>query len=376
MDTVARYSFVAVAGLLFGIGPAWTHLAFLALYPLASGRNMHAWGLVATFYFVGLFPIVWVAHDYTGVWHLSLLPWLIPSLVNVALVGFALSRSTSTSRALCTMLCVVALAVPPLSTFSVMSPAPLAGLLFPGTGLSGIALLLGLIGLLSIYRDISANRIVFSALGLALLTGQALAASTIDTAARTQRSITGIDTYRGMPSEEQQRIFATAWRFDELQQAEHSGSNTVVLPESTFGQWHTVKLEPLKSTSVEIIGGARQQISESEYNNVLVSNKRGILYRQREPIPYSFARSNSPSKTHASTNDNKIAALLCVELANPWVVNSTFVSATKEVIWAANLGWSKQSWLLPRMKAQAEQYARLYGKPVVIAINHPENVRG
>jgi len=179
-----------------------------------------------------------------------------------------------------------------------------------------------------------------------------------------------------MPSDEQQRVFAKAWRFDELQQAEQSGSSTVVFPESTFGQWRSSALEPLNSTSIEIIGGARLQVSPTEYTNVLVSNRRGVLYRQREPIPYKFGRSNAPTKARPSPGGNKFAALLCVELTNPWIANATFVSAYKEVIWAANLGWSKQPWLLPRMKAQAKQYARLYDKSVVIAINHREKDRG
>ena len=376
MDAVARYGTVAMAGLLFGVGPAWTHLAVLALYPLASGRGTHTWVLVATFYVVGLFPITWVAHDYTGMWLLSLLPWLVPSAINTLVMGFALSRRKPAIRALCTVFGIVLLAVPPLSAVSVMSPAPVAGLLFPDLGFLGLALILGLIALLSVYRELFARRWVLAGLGLALVSGQAMAVSIESPPSKSRNVITGIDTFRGMPGAGKQKIYAQAWRYDELQQARNSGSQTLVFPESTFGPWHAGSLATFSDSPIEIIGGTRIQVSDTEYVNALVSSKHGVIYEQRQPIPYTFGRSNTAIRSQSSNRVNSLSALLCVELVNPWLANTTFARAHTDVVWAANLGWSSQRWLAPRMKAQAAQYARLYGKNVITAVNHPEKPRG
>ncbi|MEE9321393.1 MAG: hypothetical protein V3U76_13165 [Granulosicoccus sp.] len=376
MDVLARYAILGAAGFTFAFGPTWSHLSILLLYPVAANGKKHTPGWVGTFYALALIPAATAAWDYAHAIGWLIMAWLIPWLVNTALLSFALVQKNTAKRIGFTLVVLVALNVPPLSAISVISPAPVAGLLFPGFGIAGLALLAGFIALSLTLSTLNRVPQLLILGALTLCTASAYA-TVSDTPSKDSSLIQAVQTYRGMPSAIEIQAFHRAWRFDELQLADASVANTVVFPESTFGDWIDADATMLNASKKEIIGGARIALNESAYTHVLISNRRGVVYQQRQPLPVGFGHKRRAVKaTNESNGKPLIDALICIELANPWITLSTFIQAEKVVVWAANLGWSTNLRLHQRLETNLQQWAQLFGVQAISAVNHRKNTHG
>ncbi len=371
MDDVMKVATCAAAGAGFGFGPESCHIACTVPFVVASGQgrvSLVCAGLYASF---AALPALWATFDYTASVSMALLAWSVPSVIVGAGLGAALATPRAW-RAVAVIGVLVGISVPPLAGLTLISPLSVAGLLFPGLGLWGLSLFVALLAAVSVCRPLS---LLTLSIGY-LIASVALAAAEPAVSAKdgdTPR-MAGVDTWRGQADAKTSALLGGAWRLEELMIAEALDTQSVVWPEGVYQEWTPLTGAMLALAERRMIGGTRTYVDESSYVNTLIDGATGeVLYAQRSPVPLSFGEHHQAvDGQDLIDEDAAIAALLCIEIANPWRALTTFATAITPVIWAANLGWSTHAALATRMQYTAHQWSRLFGIPVVTAVNHPE----
>ena len=387
MDLLTRVLPCAAAGVAFGFGPGVAHLAVVVPFALAGGGGApRAFGCIAAWAGAALLPAGLAALDYTGSPVTAGLAWTVPTAVVTVALGAALAAPRRW-RALAVAAAIVAISVPPASTVTFVSPLPVAGLLFPGSGIAGLAGIVALLALVPVARPTRA----FAALaGLGLCTAAAAHAASAGASSASRpdvgapaSGIVGMDTRRGMPDAGRAALFGPAWRMEEHDRGAvvgtALGADTVLWPEGAYGEWTPAMGAILAGASVRMIGGARVHVGDDTYVNALVDGATGrVLYAQRRVVPLDVGgahravpgtRLPPDVRPDAGTAPD---ALLCIELADPWLAATAFAAADGPVLWAANLGWSGRAGLHRRMAATGEQWSALFDVPLVAAVNGPE----
>ncbi len=374
MDGLIRISASAAAGAAFGFGPEPVHVAVIVPFAIGAGRGRPSFGCAAAYAVPAALPAGLAAFDYTGSVGTALIAWTVPG----AVFGFALGAALAAPRRWRTasvIAVIVAVSVPPLSAITLLSPMPTAGLVFPGAGLVGLVGFVVLLGALAATRSTPI---------LVLASACLVASATFATAAvpipADERGIAGVDTWRGQPDARTQSLLAGAWRTEERRLSDALGAHSVVWPEGVYGEWSALTGRMLELATPRLVGGTRTYVDETTYVNTLVDGVTGeVLYAQRAPVPLALGRRHRavPGDRLAEARPAAAAlpALLCIEIANPWLALLTFggaASSERPVVWAANLGWSSREGLATRMRQTARQWGALFDVPVVTAVNHPD----
>jgi len=359
MDVLIKYVAVTWSAVLFAFGPEWLQLASLFLF-LVSGYlpKKHVIGTVLLYQLVVLFPVFIGALDYSESIPYSLLVFVGPFAVNSILYSIALT-SKSLFKPVLVVFSLIALSVPPLSTISIVSPLPLAGLIFPGMGELGIILFLMLAGALSVANITRAL--------IPLIVGMTIAQSSA--ANQSNMDIVGVNTANGMPTLMSQAINYTFDRYSQLEVAESSGASIVVFPEGAFGEWKNETQEIFSKSRVGIYGGAREPVDSESYINVLIDAVSGeVIYRQEKPIPLDQKGRLKAVPGENESNDYP-GVLICNEIVNPWRAYEVFSTNKKTIIWIANVGWTDKEYISKRLIANVNHWGRLFDKQTVISIN-------
>ena len=372
MDLLMRLVALALLGYLFAYGESVTQLGLLVMLWMVA-RQQQKQGLhLSVFFAVALSPAALAAFDYSTQLSLAVLAWVVPVAMNVITLSWALGMKRY--AALCSVLVLTALSLTPLSSIAVISIWPLAGLLFPGTGWFGIALITILVFFLIVRSPTVQTALSAAAMTLIVMLALSTNAHAAITQATSSDHTIGIDTYRGMPDDTTQLMFANAWRFEELEEAEQSNGTTVVFPESVFGEWNEQSQTILSRSSRTIVGGAREWLDNSRYINVLVNATDGqVIYRQRSAVP-AVLNGATRAVSAKPIESSAIFALICVELANTGLVARTYAAAPDQVIWVANLGWSQHGTLYSRLVSETVLWSRLFNVNTVMAVNHAEAI--
>lgn len=375
MDLLIRQLICVAAGLAFAFGSSWLPLAYLVLFPVTQGMDRQTTlRLCCAFFAAALLPAGIAAHDYTGSMIWAALSWAIPIALNALPLSLALSAKGAW-RALWPVATIVLLSIPPLASVALVSPLSLAGILFPGMGHAGLILMMLLMVLLS---AMSTRLVATGRRGLIAMFGLSLMCHTVaadDDNTDTTLEQTGVNTDRGMPDPLESEALRTAWRHFELDLSNALDQETIVWPESTYGEWQASDGQILSLSDKHILGGARIWVSDDTYTHTLVRGDTGeIVYAQQTPLPLSFGKASRSVSADRLDSDrvNRTPALICFEIVNTWQVAMTFARADESVIWLANLGWSKNGFLAERLLEQVGHWSTLYGKPAVVAINEPE----
>lgn len=361
---------LALLGYLFAYGEPITQLSFLAMLWIVARQQQNHVLYVFVFFSVAFTPAALAAFDYSEQLSLAALAWAVPVAINVVALSWALGMKRY--AALCSVFVLTALSLTPLSNIAVISIWPLAGLLFPGTGWFGIVLITTLVFCLIAWSPIYQRAFNATAITLITILSLSINAHAATAQVSAPHHTAGIDTYRGMPDETTRVVFANAWRFEELDKAGKRNAATVIFPESTFGEWNSQSHAVLSSSSSTIFGGAREWLDDNRYVNVLINAADGqVIYRQRIAVPAVIS-----GATHATSANPRerapIAALICVELVSTGLVARTYAAAHDQVIWVANLGWSKHDTLYKRLVNETVLWSRLFNVTTVRAVNHAE----
>lgn len=332
-------------------------------YFLAASRGLPQG--VATFYSLYIWP--------------GLLLWLCASLSFVA-VHTVLWTKNSGVRPFRYLLAAIITSIPPFGITGWAHPITVAGVLFPGWGWWGMALITaGLAGLVTR---------IWPAVTIALM-GFWLWSATIWTDPKLPEGWRGVDLRLGASLgrdaglERQRALIAT------VRGVANGGARFVVLPEGALGFWTPTVARLWTSASGDeiatVIAGATV-LDATGYDNVLVAIDRkggnSILYRERMPVPGSMwqpwrflfgesggARADFFANPVVPIGTSRVAPLICYEQLIVWPVLQSMLHDPEFVIAVGNGWWAEGTSIVAIQRASATAWAKLFAKPLVIAFN-------
>lgn len=267
-------------------------------------------------------------------------------------------------------------AVPPLCMIGWSSPLVSAGVLFPDSAWFGIAAVAVLPGLL-IHRT---TRVVgFLAATTACIILNA-GSKTIDIPKGWEAEMTSIHRSR------QQAGLTDFFIEDRLQRVVlHSHARFLVFPEGAVRRW-TEATEAfwsptLDGTQKTVLIGAGQAIpGSSQYYNsvVIVGNNQRTAVHQRIPVPGGMWNPLRPKGTFAAdvfapgtvdVGGQRAVILICYEQLLAWPILRSAMEHPTLLIAISNEAWTSAT-VVPRVqRACARAWARLFGLPLISAIN-------
>lgn len=355
-----------------------TAAAVSAGYFLAASRGLPQG--VANFYTADLWP--------------GLLLWLAASLGFVAVHAAVWKRQTlrgrpeegreargfpEAGRALRYLVAMVLMGLPPFGIVGWAHPLTGAGILFPGWGWWGVVAATA--GLLALTTRIWPAAII-------ILTGFWLWSAATWTESSLPQGWKGVDLGLGQSlgrgtSFGRHRVLIATVRAEGKE-----GNRTVVLPESALGYWTPTVArlwqEELRGSGVTIIAGAAV-IDAQGYDNVLVAiseDDTRIIYRERMPVPVSmwqpwlqWTGGSGGARAHLFANPvvgfdgTRIAPLICYEQLILWPVLQSMLHQPRIIVATGNGWWTSGTAIMAIQKASVTAWARLFGLPVVMAVN-------
>lgn len=331
-------------------------------YFLAASRGLPQG--VATFYATDVLP--------------GLLLWFVASVSFVA-VHTALWRRDAASRPLGYLVAALLMAIPPFGITGWAHPLTAAGILFPGWGWIGLAVMTaGLVGLVS--RRWPAVAIALA--GFWLWSAASWTDPKVPEGWRGADLAMGVSLGRDTGLSRQRDLIVT------VQRAEAAGARVIVLPESALGFWTPTVARlwerAMRAGDVTVIAGAVVVDAEG-YDNVLVAIDRTgshVLYRERMPVPGSMWQPwrswfglSGGARAHLFTNPavdvgaTRVAPLICYEQLVVWPVLQSMARSPDLVVAIGNGWWTAGTSIVGIQRASAVAWAALFAKPLVLSFN-------
>ncbi|WP_296081841.1 conjugal transfer protein TraB [uncultured Agrobacterium sp.] len=334
-----------------------------AAYFLAASRGLPQG--VANFYGQDIWP--------------GLLLWFAASTAYVAVHVVLWTNREGWQKSLRYIAACLVMAVPPFGILGWAHPITVAGVLFPGWGWWGLAVMAaGLAFMTTRYRPAAAMAMIgFWLWSAAQWTSLNLPASWM-----------GVDLQMGASLGREGGLNRQKKLID-VALAQPPGT-TVVLPESALGYWTPtvarVWHERLTGTGITVIAGAAL-IDGRGYDNVLVTisaEQTEILYLERMPVPGSMWQpwrawiggdDESGARAHFFANPvvevgtSKVAPLICYEQLLVWPVLQSVFHRPDVIIAVGNGWWTAGTSIIDIQRASSEAWARLFDLPLVISFN-------
>lgn len=314
----------------------------------------------------------------------GLLLWLAASMSFVTVQAALWAPRPGKARAARYLVATVLMALPPFGIIGWAQPITAAGVLFPAWGWWGLAA---------------------TAAGLAMMTSRYWPAAVLVmlslwlwsaafwTEPKLSEGWSGVDLELGetlgrdTSLEHQRVLMATV-----LAKADDD-TRILVLPESALGFW-TPTVERLwrealrdQTRDVTVIAGSAV-LDGIGYDNVLVAisaQKAVILYRERMPVPGSmwqpwrtFIGEPGGAKAYFFANpvveigEIRIAALICYEQLLVWPILQSMLHSPEIIVAVGNGWWTTGTSIMAIQQASTVAWARLFGVPLVTAVNTGE----
>jgi apolipoprotein N-acyltransferase len=353
-------------------------LAFPVLWSLAESRRTAA--LVSAAYFLAAsrgLPQGVAAFYQSDLWP-GLLLWLVASGSFVT-VHTLLWTPSQGRRPLRYLLACLFMAIPPFGIAGWAHPITAAGVVFPEWGWWGlVATTAGLMGLTSPIRPAV----------VIVLAGFWLWSAAVWTMPKVPEDWQGVDLEFGASIGRDAGLARQRVLIAIARERGAGGVGTVVLPESAIGSW-TPTVERLWTTALEdqpltMLAGA-VVINAEGYDNVLVAVSRlggRIVYFERMPVPGSMwqpwlswmgktggVRANLFSNPVVDLGGRKLAPLICYEVLLVWPVLHSMLRDPDMIVAVGNGWWTGGTSIVSIQRASATAWARLFGKPLVLAFN-------
>ncbi|TBB81068.1 conjugal transfer protein TraB [Rhizobium ruizarguesonis] len=345
-------------------------------YFLAASRGLPQG--VANFYAADLWP--------------GLLLWMVASasfvVVHAVLWkkpcggGSSGKRGTDAARALCYLMVMVLMALPPFGITGWAHPLTAAGVLFPGWGWWG----LGATAILLVVMTGRRWQIAVAVLG-----GLYVWSATNWTPPKLAAGWMSVDLKQGAELGRNGSLQYHSDLIARVLKSAEAGEDVrvVVLPESALGLWTPtvarVWQEGLRGSSLTVIAGAAV-IDPRGYDNVMVAisaDATKVLYRERMPVPGSMwqpwlqwigrggggARADFFANPVVEVDDFKVAPLICYEQLILWPVLQSMLHSPEVIVAVGNGWWTENTSIVDIQKASVTAWAGLFGLPVVMAFN-------
>ncbi len=334
-----------------------------AAYFLAASRGLPQG--VANFYGQDIWP--------------GLLLWFVASSGYVAVHVVLWTNREGWQKSLRYVAACLVMAVPPFGILGWAHPITGAGVLFPGWGWWGLAVMAaGLSVMTTRYRPAAAMAMI----------GFWLWSAAQWTPPNLPASWTGVDLKMGASLGREASLNRQKKLID-VALAQPTGT-TVVLPESALGFWTTTVArfwrEGLTGTGITVIAGAAL-IDGRGYDNVIVTisaERTEILYLERMPVPGSMwqpwrtwiggddesgARAHFFANPFVEVGTSKVAPLICYEQLLVWPVLQSAFHRPDLIIAVGNGWWTAGTSIIDIQRASTEAWARLFDLPLVTSFN-------
>jgi hypothetical protein len=347
---------------------------FPALWAFAPSRLVS--GLVAAAYFqVGSRGLpIGVARYFDAQIALGIGLWVAAAVPFVA-VHATLWTPQARWRPVRYALVLILMAVPPLGIVGWGSPLTAAGILFPGWGWFGLAIMaMLLLGMTT--RMWPVTCVTLGALTIVSAATWSAPQSLpgwlgIDT----EFQLSGSGRYGGHAQQRE--------TIGLVREAAEQGAKVVVLPEGALGIWTTNTerfwRRELAARDLIVLGGATV-VTPGGYDNVIVgitpSTARAV-YTQRMPVPVSMwqpwtqggARAGYFAQPVIEIAGLRAAPLICYEQLLVWPVLHSFLQAPDVLVAIGNGWWAGGSGIDDVQSAAVVAWAALFGVPLVRARN-------
>ena len=303
--------------------------------------------------------------------------WLVASSAFVTIHSVLWTEREGWQKPLRYVAACAAMAIPPFGIMGWAHPITAAGVLFPGWGWWGLAAMVAGLAVMTTWLRLYA---------LMIMTGFWLWSAAEWTTPALPSSWIGVDLNMGASLgrdaglKRQQELIDIA--------RDHPSGTTIVMPESALGFWTPtigrLWQTALSDTEMTVIAGAAI-INELGYDNVLVeisARSNDVLYRERMPVPGSMwqpwrglfgegggARAHLFADPVVQIGDAKAAALICYEQILVWPVLHSMMHDPDMIVAVGNGWWTLGTSIVPIQRASATAWARLFGKPLVLAFN-------
>jgi apolipoprotein N-acyltransferase len=252
--------------------------------------------------------------------------------------------------------------LPPIGLIAWASPVTTAGVLLPGTGFAGLAAT----SLAPVYPKLAVTA--------------ALIANLIFHSPTTPIGITAINTVE-VPERYAKEESARA--------AIHSAqANLVILPEGSVHRW-TEATEAFWAPTIQrlhqeqrtaLIGAGIHIPGSTEFKNtaITIGEWQTKPFEQRIPIPlgmwkpFGLADSVPLNLTGPGTvqlGPHRLAILICYEQLLVWPMLQSALEKPTLIVGISNATWTKQTNIPAAQEACLEAWSRLFGIPLVSAIN-------
>lgn len=257
-------------------------------------------------------------------------------------------------------------AIPPIGIINWASPLTAAGLLFPGTGLAGLAATALAEAIWPVHPKAIAAAI--------------LAANLLYVAPAPPKGIRAHDTVDSPDKflkEESAR-----------KEVHHSNSDLTILPEGAVHRWTEATevywadtISHLKDTERTALIGAGLPIPRSdEFNNsvLTIGARTGPRFDQRIPIPVGMWKPFGPADgvplnlTGPGTlnvGEHRLAILICYEQLLVWPMVHSALESPTLIVGISNVTWTKHTYIPAAQEACLQAWSRLFGIPYISAVN-------
>ena len=314
-------------------------------------------------------------HTMSGDSLTALAAWLIPS---VALgLPFALVHYFPRSGLFLAFLLAT---IPPLGLFGLPTSLSLAGFLFPGWGFAGILLLIGL------------YQVLFCAPSWRSRIAIVIAAFCLGVYNASSAPPKGPE---GWIAHDLELGSALTADFDPVQDfhvhdvlarkiSDWPDRGAVhVFPEGAAGridQSSRRRLGRILGDVPVIAGGETREGGGGGLDNVIISSDSAgirVRYAQRMPAPWfmwrpghrNYFQAGLDRKFLFSFQELEIGAIICYEIALPFISFATFMSGPDVVLVLSNLWWSSNTNIHYLVLLHGEAWSRLFDVPVLAAVN-------
>jgi len=257
-------------------------------------------------------------------------------------------------------------AIPPIGVINWASPLTAAGLLFPGTGLAGLAAA----ALAEAVWPVHPKTVAAGILAVNLLYLPPLQPSGIQALPTADSP----DTFR---KEESARLAV-----------HNANSNLTILPEGAVRRWTeatetywTETINHLKSTNRAALVGVGLPLPNSdEFHNAVITigTTSAARFDQRIPIPIGMWKPFGPGSGvplnlagpgTLKLGEQQIAILICYEQLLVWPMLHSALEKPTLIVGISNATWTKHTYIPAAQEACLQAWSRLFGIPYISAVN-------
>lgn len=359
----------------FSYGKWWPMIGLSIFFPVLLFRapSRSSAFFIALLFHLGATRSLGIAagHYYGGAVFFGVLIWVAGNLWN-GLIYAALWHPKERLRIFTVPLAILLTALPPLGVLGWANPLTAAGVIYPGTGVSGFIYLIGLYAALAMGAKGFIKGLILLSLWCQL-----------NQKIPDKKGWEGLSTHFPQSEVSVQSDFKRQTAL--IESVRRSKNKVVVLPEGMVESgWNEVSerlwqrsLEDGKSVllGVEINPGAPNERKE---NAMAFVDKREVkIYLQRQAIPFSMWLPFASGYFNAhwfenpivDVNGTKAAPLICYEGFLVWPIVHSALMGAEKIVGTGNFWWAKEEGIPEIHASIIKSWSRLFSIPYTLAVN-------